>query len=69
MESQAQKVLECNVHEVLIRSLKTLNVESRFSAEVGDGESCPIGDGEIHLSGDIWLYVVTCPIVTIWRCY
>lgn len=50
MDSQAQKVLECNVHEVLIRSLKTLNVESRFSAEVGDGESCPIGDGKTHLS-------------------
>lgn len=47
MDSQAQKVLECNVHEVLIRSLKTLNVESQFSAEVGDGESCPISDGEI----------------------
>lgn len=45
----------------LIRVLKILNVESQFSAEVGDGESCSFWA--------IWEPVETCLAVTIWRCY
>lgn len=65
MKSQAQKVLERNVHKVLIWSLKTLKAESRFSAEVGDGESCPIGNGESCLFWAIWQCIEMCPVVTI----